>query len=73
VRASSRRFHRRDVHPLPGRRRQNQNLTAHGRLVHRANEFEQTVRVIGQFHQASEEHIPFLIRKADEVDQYLGR
>ena len=38
-----------------------------------ANEFEQTVRVIGQFHQASEEHIPFLLRKAEEIDQYLGR
>lgn len=38
-----------------------------------AQEFEQTVRVIGQFQQASEEHIPFLNRKAGEIDQYLGR
>lgn len=38
-----------------------------------ADEFEQTVRVIGLFQQASEEHIPFLIRKAGEIDQYLGR
>ena len=38
-----------------------------------ADEFEQTVRVIGQFQQASEEHIPFLNRKATEIDQYLGR
>jgi uncharacterized protein YukE len=38
-----------------------------------ANEFEQTVRVISQFQQASEEHIPFLTRKAEEIDQYLGR
>ena len=38
-----------------------------------ANEFEQTVRVIGQFQQASEEHIPLLTRKAAEIDQYLGR
>lgn len=38
-----------------------------------AQEFEQTVRVIAQFQQASEEHIPFLNRKAAEIDQYLGR
>jgi len=38
-----------------------------------ANEFEQTVRVINQFQQASEEHIPLLTRKAAEIDQYLGR
>jgi uncharacterized protein YukE len=36
-------------------------------------EFEQTVRVISQFQQASEEHIPHLTRKAAEIDQYLGR
>lgn len=38
-----------------------------------ASDFEETVRVIGQFQQASEEHIPLLIRKAGEIDQYLGR
>jgi uncharacterized protein YukE len=38
-----------------------------------ADEFEQTVRVISQFQQASEEHIPLLNRKAAEIDQYLGR
>ncbi len=38
-----------------------------------AAEFEETVRVIRQFQQASEEHIPLLNRKAQEVDQYLGR
>jgi uncharacterized protein YukE len=38
-----------------------------------AEEFEQTVRVIGQFQRASEEHIPLLARKAAEIDQYLGR
>jgi uncharacterized protein YukE len=38
-----------------------------------AQEFEQTVRVISQFQQASEEHIPHLTRKAAEIDQYLGR
>ena len=38
-----------------------------------ADEFEQTVRVIAQFQRASEEHIPLLVRKAGEIDQYLGR
>jgi uncharacterized protein YukE len=38
-----------------------------------SEQFEQTVRVIGQFQQASEEHIPLLNRKAAEIDQYLGR
>lgn len=38
-----------------------------------SQEFEQTVLVIGQFQQASEEHIPLLNRKAAEIDQYLGR
>jgi uncharacterized protein YukE len=37
-----------------------------------AQEFEQTVRVISQFQHASEEHIPFLLRKAEDVDKYLG-
>lgn len=38
-----------------------------------ANEFEQTIRVISLFQQASEEYIPFLNRKAAEIDQYLSR
>ena len=37
-----------------------------------ANEFEQTLRVIRQFHETSEEHIPLLLRKAEDVDKYLG-
>ena len=37
-----------------------------------AQDFEQTVRVINQFQQASEEHIPLLLRKAEDVDKYLG-
>ncbi len=37
-----------------------------------AEEFDQTVRVISQFQQASEEHIPLLLRKAEDVDKYLG-
>jgi uncharacterized protein YukE len=38
-----------------------------------SGEFDQTVRAITQFQQASQEHIPFLLRKAAEIDQYLGR
>jgi uncharacterized protein YukE len=38
-----------------------------------AAEFDQTVRAITQFQQSSEQHIPFLHRKAEEVDLYLGR
>jgi uncharacterized protein YukE len=37
-----------------------------------AEEFEQTVRVIRQFQQASAEHIPFLLKKAADIDQYLS-
>jgi uncharacterized protein YukE len=36
-------------------------------------EFEEMVKAITQFQNASEEHIPFLLRKAAEIDQYLGR
>ena len=38
-----------------------------------AEEFEQTVRVIGQFQEASKEHIPLLLSKAKDIDNYLGR
>lgn len=38
-----------------------------------ANDFEETVRAIRKFQEASEEHIPFLERKAGEIDQYLDR
>ena len=38
-----------------------------------ADEFEQTIRVIRQFQQTCEEHIPVLLRKADKIDEYLGR
>jgi uncharacterized protein YukE len=38
-----------------------------------AGEFDETVRAIGQFQKTSEEHIPWLLRKAEDVDKYLGR
>jgi len=34
-------------------------------------EFEQTMKVLGRFVTASNDHIPFLLRKADRVDEYL--
>lgn len=36
-----------------------------------ADEFEQHLRVIGRFLELSEEHVPYLLRKAEIVDQYL--
>lgn len=34
-------------------------------------EFEQTMQAIGRFVQSAEEHIPFLLRKAERVEDYL--
>ena len=34
-------------------------------------EFERTMQAVGRFVEASEEHVPFLLRKADRVDEYL--
>jgi len=36
-----------------------------------AQEFEQTMRVLHHFMQVADEHIPFLLRKADRIDDYL--
>lgn len=36
-----------------------------------AQEFEQTMRVIHRFLQVSDQHIPFLLRKAQRVRDYL--
>lgn len=36
-----------------------------------AEEFEQTIRVISRFTEAANEHIPFLLRKAQRVEEYL--
>jgi len=38
-----------------------------------AQEFEQTVRVLAQFERASEQQIPFLLRKAQRLRAYLGQ
>ncbi|HBI42215.1 MAG TPA: hypothetical protein DDY78_05065 [Planctomycetales bacterium] len=36
-----------------------------------AREFTQTVQVLGQFVGAANEHIPFLLRKAERIEEYL--
>jgi len=36
-----------------------------------AEEFEQQIKVLQRLLKASEEHIPFLLRKADRIDEYL--
>ncbi|MCI0363135.1 MAG: WXG100 family type VII secretion target [Phycisphaerales bacterium] len=34
-------------------------------------EFEQTMKVLSRFVEASNKHIPFLVRKAERVEEYL--
>jgi uncharacterized protein YukE len=34
-------------------------------------EFDQTMQVIKQFVESTNQHIPFLLRKADRADEYL--
>jgi WXG100 family type VII secretion target len=36
-----------------------------------SDEFERTMQAIGSFVAAVDEHVPFLLRKADRVDEYL--
>jgi len=36
-----------------------------------SEEFEETMRVLLRFTEASEQHIPFLLRKAERVEDYL--
>ena len=36
-------------------------------------EFENTMRVLGRFVDASEQHIPFLLRKAEKIEDYLNQ
>jgi len=61
----------------------NQMKLLHGRLIalgqtwrdqeHRkfAEEFEETMKVLMKFVEASQRHIPFLLRKAERVEEYL--
>lgn len=34
-------------------------------------QFEQTLQVVSRFVEASNEHIPFLLRKAERIEEYL--
>ena len=36
-----------------------------------AEEFEQTVQAIARFLEISNQHIPFLLRKAERIEEYL--
>jgi uncharacterized protein YukE len=36
-----------------------------------AEEFEQTIRVLARFADAADKQIPFLIRKAEKIEEYL--
>jgi hypothetical protein len=38
-----------------------------------AQEFEQTMRVLQQFRRSSEQQIPFLLRKAQRLRDYLNQ
>ena len=61
----------------------NQLSALHGRLLELGQtwrdqeqkkfteEFEKTMKVLSRFVHASDEHIPFLMRKADRVDEFL--
>jgi uncharacterized protein YukE len=36
-------------------------------------EFEQTMNTIEAFVEVADQHIPFLLRKADRIEEYLGQ
>jgi uncharacterized protein YukE len=36
-----------------------------------AQEFEQTVRVLNHFAATAADHVPFLLRKAERIEEYL--
>jgi uncharacterized protein YukE len=38
-----------------------------------AYEYQQTIRVLEQFFRTAEEHIPFLVRKAERIRDYLAQ
>lgn len=62
---------------------QNQMVVLHGQLVNLGNtwrdqehqkfeqEFEQTMQVVKRFIESSNDHIPFLLRKAERAEEYL--
>ncbi|MHC4948912.1 MAG: WXG100 family type VII secretion target [Planctomycetota bacterium] len=42
----------------------------HGKFV---EEFEQTMKVLTRFIESSDRHVPFLVRKAERVEDYLSQ
>jgi WXG100 family type VII secretion target len=62
---------------------QNQMAVLHGQLLNLGQtwrdrehqkfveEFEQTMQAIGRFIEATNQHIPFLLRKAQRIEEYL--
>ena len=40
----------------------------HDKFTH---EFEETMRVIEQFLEVADQHVPFLLRKAERIEEYL--
>lgn len=64
---------------------QNQLTSMHGQLNNLGSswrdqehqkfsqEFEQTLQVVKRFTEAANEHIPFLLRKAQRVEEYLSQ
>ncbi|MFN0131056.1 MAG: WXG100 family type VII secretion target [Phycisphaerales bacterium] len=38
-----------------------------------ADEFEQTTRVLARFCEAADKHVPFLLRKAEKIEEYLNQ
>lgn len=63
-----------------------QNLSAlHGRLLGLGDtwrdqehqkfvaEFEETLRAVSKFTAAAEQHVPFLLRKAERAEEYLAQ
>lgn len=61
----------------------NQLLVLHGQMVGLgdtwrdqehdkfADEFEQTLQVVQRFTETANQHVPFLLRKAERVEEYL--
>jgi uncharacterized protein YukE len=64
---------------------QNQMSVMHGRLmglgqswkdqehVKFVEEYESTMKMLHRFHESSTQHIPFLLRKAERVEDYLNQ
>lgn len=64
---------------------QNQLSVLHGQLLNLGNtwrdqehqkfaeEFEHTMQVLNRFVESAEEHIPFLLRKAERAEEYLSQ